>query len=291
MEAWVADFLRYSVDVLAITLNQSFILVGPGLILTMAMHLLSLFVERQAYALLGRNLFLALFGWLGTSIHELGHAFFHLVFGHRLLEIALFKPDPTTNTLGYTRCRYNADNVYHRIGMFFVGVGPVLFGSTIIYLAARWLIGPQVFASMQTLTINETDFRSLFQIKELLGEVYRASRPVVAAYFNIENLARWQFYLFVYLTFSVGSSITLSPQDIRGASSGFFTLAILLMVSNTLTLWMGPFMMELAVKLSRLYATFYAVMIFVILTNLIVAAVFIPLGAFLNALRRKVPYV
>jgi hypothetical protein len=39
--------------------------------------------------------------WLGTPIHELGHALFCVIFMHRIVEIEFFKPDPLTGTLGY----------------------------------------------------------------------------------------------------------------------------------------------------------------------------------------------
>ena len=33
--------------------------------------------------------------WLGTPIHELSHAFFCVIFRHRIESMSLFRPDPT----------------------------------------------------------------------------------------------------------------------------------------------------------------------------------------------------
>jgi hypothetical protein len=37
----------------------------------------------------------------------------------------------------------------------------------------------------------------------------------------------WRFYLFLYVAFSVGSSITLSKADVEGAWKGFVAFVVM----------------------------------------------------------------
>src|SRR3989304_5001472 len=57
--------------------------------------------------------------WLGTPIHELGHALFCLIFRHRIVKIEFFKPDPVSGTLGYVVHKWNRHNLWQVLGNFF----------------------------------------------------------------------------------------------------------------------------------------------------------------------------
>src|SRR3989338_10199174 len=74
--------------------------------------------------------------WFGTPIHELGHVFFAKLFHHKITQISLFKPNPETGNLGHVSHTYNKYSLYQRLGNFFVGAAPMLFGSVglIIFL-------------------------------------------------------------------------------------------------------------------------------------------------------------
>ncbi|MFZ4582355.1 MAG: hypothetical protein ACOYM7_06855, partial [Paludibacter sp.] len=88
-----------------------------------------------------RNMFAKSFGqrseifitaWIGTPIHELGHAFFCLVFRHKITKMSLFSPNSKDGTLGYVEHGYDRTNIYHLVGHFFIGAGPIFFGSAVI---------------------------------------------------------------------------------------------------------------------------------------------------------------
>src|SRR5690349_15781630 len=108
------------------TFGQLLLFMGPGLILVTAMSFLAGQVQRLAARSLGLGLYLGLFGWLGTSIHEIGHAIFHSLFGHHIVEFQPYKPD-ASGTLGYVKFTYNQNSLYQQIGMFFAAIGPILF--------------------------------------------------------------------------------------------------------------------------------------------------------------------
>ena len=192
------------------TFSQLVILLGPGLALAFAMHLLAGFIAERACRLIGRNAFLLIFGWLGTIIHEGGHALFCLLFGHRITAIKWFDWSGSDGTLGYVRHSYDRNSLYQRSGNFFIGIGPILLGSVVLYYASRYLLGPELFASLK----HNTDaalLASQHSFAALAKSVSHSCVTIFSAIFTAQNLTSWRFYVFLYLTFSVGSSITLSP--------------------------------------------------------------------------------
>jgi hypothetical protein len=137
----VESFLEYLWHGLTVTLMQFLVLLGPGLLLTLVLNIETGFIQNRALKIIGSGWYLGLFGWLGTSVHELSHAIFCFIFGHKIVDIKLFSPDPETGTLGYVEHSYNRRNIYQMIGNFFIGVGPVILGSAVIYLLFYWLLG------------------------------------------------------------------------------------------------------------------------------------------------------
>ena len=69
------------------SLIQIGIFLIPGLVLAFIMSFISGFVERRSLLTMGKGWYLGLFGWLGTIVHELGHAIFCLIFGHKITAI------------------------------------------------------------------------------------------------------------------------------------------------------------------------------------------------------------
>ena len=86
--------------------------------------------------------------------------------------------------------------------------------------------------------------------------------------FSWNSFSRWEFYLFVYLAFSIGTSITLSTSDIQGAFKGFMALIGALLLFNLGTLWVGDFTGEAMARLGEYCGVFYAMMLLVLLLNL-----------------------
>ncbi len=81
-----------------------------------------------------------------------------------------------------------------------------------------------------------------------------------------------RFWVFVYLVFCIGSHITLSPPDIRGARRGLVVLVLLLLLANSLTLWMGTGYSTRACDwLVRCCVVLYAALLFVVGLNLALA--------------------
>ncbi|WKB36195.1 hypothetical protein QS257_02860 [Terrilactibacillus sp. S3-3] len=86
--------------------------------------------------------------WIGTPVHELGHAVMCLLFGHKIVEIKFLQIQSTDGTLGYVAHRYDPRSLYQRIGNFFIGIAPLLSGSIAIF-ACMYLFAPESFEAIR----------------------------------------------------------------------------------------------------------------------------------------------
>ena len=273
MESVFEELISYIIKVGITTFNQLFILLGPVLILALIMYYVSKFVQFRISDVLSPRVYIYGFKILGTPVHEIGHALFAILFGHRIIEIELFKPDPVSGSIGYVYHSWDKDNIYQSIGNFFIGIGPVVLGSIVIFLSTRFLLGPTVLEPINAIEINSDTFSSLDNFWAFLQQTYPITRTLLSSLFTLENLTNWKFYIFLYIAISIGTSITLSPSDIHGAALGFGVLVAIIFAFNLFTLWLGDFAQEYIISISELYGFFYAIMLFVLVLELLLGAV------------------
>jgi hypothetical protein len=253
------------------TLIQLGLFIVPGLILASIMNWEAGFVERRALGTMGRGWYLGLFGWLGTSVHELGHAVFCLIFRHKIKKMKLFGPDPKTGTLGYVEHSYNPANIYQLAGNFFIGIGPILLGTAVIYFVSYFLLGLNPFQNTASLQITAIRIDSWSAVGQLLQNIGISSLSFLESIFSWHHFATWQLYVFIYLAFAIGSSITLSPLDIKGTLIGLSVILVLIFIFNLVTVWVGDLTSNIFSKTSGYFIIFYAVMFFTLLMNIAVA--------------------
>jgi hypothetical protein len=244
------------------TFSQLLILVGPIVLLAFIMNFISRKNESLGYKVLGQNVYLYGFAWLGTSIHELGHAIFAILFAHKISEIKLFTPG-SGKSLGHVKHSYTKGNPYQTLGNFFIGLGPILLGSFLLLIVTWLLFDIDIFAIADK-------YKVVFSFDRL-----KSFESIINAFTNIGS-GVWQFFqmvltgpkttwwkllLFFYLFYAVGSSITLSGADMKGAFRGFFYFMILLLIFNFATLWMGNFTTTFFQQLNQYLSGFYFLII------------------------------
>jgi hypothetical protein len=256
--------MTYLYNAVITTAIQLLVILGPGLLLGLIMNFVSKIIERKITNFLGIKLYLLLFGWLGTTVHESGHAIFCLIFRHKIHEIKFFSPDLESGTLGYVKHSYNPKSIYQTIGNFFIGIGPIILGALVIYLATYILSGHLIeFAPAQNI-----DSGTPTTITEQMSFIFKQI-------FTWSNLASLRFYIFIYICFAVGGSINLSPPDMDGASKGLFAIILFLFIFNLATLWLGKFDYN-SIMHSNFFAMFYLIMILSIIVNTIIALIIPP---------------
>lgn len=228
--------LSYLWSVIVVTLGQLVFLFAPLAILGTILHVLAKAVSSLGDSLLGRKGYYWTFGWLGTVVHELGHAIFCVIFRHRITEIKLLTLD-TQGTLGYVNHSYDPDSLYQNIGTFFISIGPIILGSLVAYLSARFLLLPEIQSSLRELTVKGDSFLSLQAIWELLKEFSMAAYGFLRSFVENFDLTDWRLYLFLYIVGSVASSQELSSADLEGVWYGLGVIIGAVFMLNLLTLW------------------------------------------------------
>jgi hypothetical protein len=175
----------------------------------------------------GKKIFLST-GIIGVPIHEFGHAFFCVLFGHKIKEVKWFTPNSADGTLGYVRHSFNRKNIYHQIGNFFIGIGPLLLGSAAIILLMYMLLpnsGDIGRASRVTMSIGDGVGAGIAQYFEILWAVF-------LAIFHYTNLANFSWWVFIILACSIALHMDLSMADVKGMLRGLLYIVIIVCIMN-----------------------------------------------------------
>jgi hypothetical protein len=224
-------------DLLLATLSQMASLFAGLFIFGLLIQLISQLTYKSLEKSFGsKGVYLV--AWLGTPIHEMGHALFCVIFRHRIDEIRFFQPDPSTGTLGYVYHKWNPKNPWHVLGNFFIGVGPMVLGCAVLFALFYFLIpgSSRVWDSI-SVSVGSIDKNSL------IGSyftVFRGSTlAIIKLIFNFSNLSLWQFWLFLYLSVCIASNIRLSWADVKGSFSGLGCIVLPFLLMNLIFLLIG----------------------------------------------------
>ena len=230
-------FLVFVKDLLLVTLSQMASLFAGLFIFGLLIQFISQLTFKSLEKSFGsKGVYLV--AWLGTPIHELGHALFCVIFRHRIDEIRFFQPDPSTGTLGYVYHKWNPKNPWHVLGNFFIGVGPMVLGCAVLF-ALFYFLNPgssRVWDSINV-SVSSIDKSSLIGS---YSTVFRGSTlAIIKLIFNFANLSLWQFWLFLYLSVCIASNIRLSWADVKGSFSGLGCIVLPFLLMNLIFLLIG----------------------------------------------------
>lgn len=166
--------------------------------------------------------------WIGTPIHEIGHVFFAKIFRHKIQNITIFQPNELNGNLGHVNHSYKKHSLYQKMGNFFIGAAPMIFGSMFLVIMLYFLVpnGKEILLPLTQTDLTLVSF--LTSIKQTLLNL-----------FSPENIKAWNFWLFLYISFCISSHLAPSKQDQKGMWRGFFWITILLILINMITLGVG----------------------------------------------------
>ena len=199
--------------------------------------------------------------WLGTPIHELGHAAMCIVFGHKINKIKLLQLNSSDGTLGFVEHSYNNKNIYQKIGNFFIGIGPILSGMFVLLISIYLLLPNSINVFEHSLNNNlaytKVDL-SLIKLS-LLNSI-----SLIKVIFTLSNLTKLGFWIFIIIAFDVSSHIALSKPDIKGATDGLITLYILLIFSNLVAKGFNVNTFDYVIKMTK-YNVYFTSLLFMAL--------------------------
>ena len=168
---------------------------------------------RLFYLLLGRRagrFFWLITSWLGTPLHELGHAVMCLLFAHRIERIRLF---PSKRGGAMVEHSYNRKNPYATFGNLWIGLGPVFSGLAVI-LAVLWIVCPVSMQEFGALV------RALLAGERAMGDLLLEIGRVIRGLFLEETRPIWVRLLSALALLSVSLHVRVSASDIRGMLKG-----------------------------------------------------------------------
>jgi len=228
----VLEFLK---AVAVVTATQLMWILGTLFVFGFILYLLARFTRTTYAKTVGWKLDVVATGWIGTPVHELGHALFCLIFRHKIVEMKLFSPNSTDGTIGYVNHSYDKASIYQRIGNFFIGVGPIIFGAVVLYAALYYLLpnAKEVMAGIDAQSkvmahANQSSFGAIFD--SLRGTAI----ATLDSLFTWSNFSHLLFWVFLYIAVCVSSHMELSPPDIKGALSGLITIVLFFLLVNTI---------------------------------------------------------
>ncbi len=196
--------------------------------------------------------------WFGTPIHELGHLFFAKLFHHRIDRVSIFEPNENNGNLGHVDHSYKKHNLYQNIGNFFIGSAPMIFGSLVMVIMLYFLVpdGKEIFSPLVNHTGSFNTF--IFSLKNTLLNL-----------FSKENLASWNFWIFLYLSFCLSAHIAPSKQDRVGMWRGFIWILAILLIVNITTLAIKIDITEYILNLTKYLGIFTAIFTYTLMISLL----------------------
>lgn len=210
---------------------------------------------------------LYLFGIIGVPLHEFCHALFAKLFLHDIQSIKWFDPKAKGGSYGTVVHTYNERNPYHRVGLFFIGMGPVLLAPFLLLAMYHLLIPAPISLALLKASpaVLAKDFSRSFTIAQ-----------------NFKSLG---FYFFIYLALCMTSQMELSPDDFKIARGGILPFFLILLVTNGLAFLLNLNLHAGLVHLFNtwfiLWATCVGVAVAIALVNLLCCTVVLNLLNFL----------
>jgi len=212
------------------SLEQTLPVFVPLLAFGWLIHFCSSLLEKSAVKLLGFKAYLYLIGWSGTLAHELGHILFCPLFGHKITGVRLFSLNSKSKNTGFVSHSFNSRNPYHLAGNFFISIGPLILGSILIYLILRYLAGLPLFLDDTFLKSKSVGVSS--GVFTWSGLFFNSFKSIFLQMFRSINLSDYKLYLAGYLVLSIGSSMTLSREDLSAASGGLGVILLFIFAVN-----------------------------------------------------------
>ncbi|MFD3303757.1 hypothetical protein [Alteromonas macleodii] len=220
---------------------------SPILVVLAVLMACQIFAFKAAIRAFGYNAILYT-GVIGTSLHEIAHAFMCVLFRHKITEVKLFKPD-NDGTLGYVNFSYNPASLYQRIGLFFVGLAPFFMALVYFFLTTYFFLGVNLLSGTEWVTSYGA------VVEDLRNFIYIVLNSGVDSVLWSLSMA------------AVVLHMMPSPQDLKGARTGAVMILMLYLVivssifvySGTLE-WVHEWIFEVSLTsvlyLSKLMLTF-----------------------------------
>lgn len=235
--------------------------VGVFLVFGLIFKLLSSEIQKLEMNLFGLLAYVIIYPFV--IIHELSHLFMAIIFTNRIEEVKLLNFSSNDGTLGYVsfskvNSNFKIRNFYQNIGDFYVGLAPIIIGSSLFLYASKF--------------INNDLFNSIVKLAKKHGTIF----DLILSFRNFKNfnfLFNFNIILFIIIIFSISSLFLLSTSDWDGCLKGLpylvITIFIINLIFNSFN-WFVDFSnwlyyIQNILFLTMMYIVFYGLIIYVLL--------------------------
>jgi len=158
----------------------------------------------------------SILGFIGVPFHELAHLLMAVLFRYKITEVALYRPvkGKEDGVLGYVKY-IQGGSLYQRMGGFFVGIAPMMFGAILLYTLMRMAF-PEAFVNVVELPQTWTS------LGEVLKGVFGGLAGLLTAIGNSLSAALGILLLGVLLCPHLG----MSGADFKGTVTGMVFLLL-----------------------------------------------------------------
>jgi len=224
-------------DLLIATFGQLAALFAGVFVFGVLIHIISQLTFKSLQKALGmKGVYMV--AWLGTPVHELGHALFCVIFLHKITVVKFFEPDPVTGTLGYVSHTWSNKNPWQMLGNFFIGIGPVLLGCGVL-LGLFYFLIPESSKAWETITVGAGQIENGYVWGDYFNVFKESAVPMLKAIFTVDNLGHWQFWVFMYLAVCVSANVRLSRDDLILTLKGLGCVVLPFLLVNLIAMLAG----------------------------------------------------
>lgn len=200
----------------------------------------------------------------GVVCHETGHAVGALMTGNKVIEFVPFSLDSSEHPelIGWVRHTVG-HGVWGKISQLIIASGPIWFGSIVILLLTRLLIGREICVSYEDFfTCGEMPDVLSYFMACLRGAFSLCCEVVVGALFS-----GWKTIVWMYLVFCVALEIGMSGIDLKKAKAGLLLILGIVLVLVALP-FVGKWVVEGTTRLLPKLFLVHVLMMFAAFINM-----------------------
>lgn len=171
-------------------------------------------------------------GFIGTIVHEFSHMVFCTIFRHEITEFALFRPYKSRydGIMGYVNHSCNKNSIYQRVGNFFIGIAPIIFGTGLLILC-MWILVPSAFDDVSAVFSKNMQYMShIHSIKDSINIYISIVAAIIVNLNPFKQTNVVGYIVFLYIMYSVTTHMDLSKEDLINSRSGLFVFIVMLYI-------------------------------------------------------------
>ncbi|WP_395317734.1 hypothetical protein [Fructilactobacillus frigidiflavus] len=222
-------------------------------------------------------------GGLGVIIHELGHAAFALIFGHKITQIKLLNFHPEDGSLGSVESSYNPRSWYQTLSNFFIGLGPLFSGLLVCWLLVKFLCHP-IYTAIPVDEVNQLSPTNIINFIVQITTTWLGN--ITTAFLNAGIVN--QLILIILIGMISSTVFSLSSQDLHSSYTGLPSFFMVITALSIIGGFLESISLTFQLTLNRillLIAALWLILLILIFVCLLLSLVEMWLGSLLLRIR------